>query len=101
MGSRDQLQAKLELLLGSRNVYFQPPPNHMIRYPCIVYELADMEIQHADNTVYELNKRYTLTVIDEDPDSPYPDLLIYQPYTAFDRKYVADNLNHFSFNVYF
>lgn len=95
------MQVLLEDLLGSRNVYFQTPPDHMIRYPCIVYDLDDMEIRHADNTVFSLNKRYSVTVIDEDPDSPYPDLLIVQPYAAFDRKYVADNLHHFSFNVYF
>ena len=37
MASRIKLQAKLEELLGSRNVYYQPPETLKIEYPAIIY----------------------------------------------------------------
>ena len=39
MGTRIELQLKLEEILGSRHVYFQPPASIKMTYPAIVYEL--------------------------------------------------------------
>ena len=52
MSSRTDLQKKLEEILGSRNVYFQPPTNTMIQYPAIVYSLKRKESKFADNAKY-------------------------------------------------
>ena len=38
MADRKALQADLEQLIGSRNVYYQPPENVKMNYPAIVYE---------------------------------------------------------------
>ena len=37
MANRLDLQALLEDLLGSRNVYYQPPESVKMNYPAIVY----------------------------------------------------------------
>lgn len=98
---RIELQGLLETLLGSRNVYFQPPPGHQILYPCIVYKRDDMDISHADNAPYRAKKRYQITVIDKNPDSDIPDKVAALPTAAFDRNFVNDNLNHDVFNLFF
>ena len=49
MNRRYELQAVLEGILGSGNVYFQPPENLKVRYDCIVYERSEIETVHADN----------------------------------------------------
>lgn len=100
MASRIDLHEELCDILGSRNVYFQPPESVKLKYPCIIYERDNMEIIHADDTSYHLFKRYNVTVIDKDPDSEIPDKVALLPHCRFDRHYKGDNLNHDSFSIY-
>lgn len=101
MERRLRLQALLEELLESRNVYFQAPPNTGMQYPCILYILAAGQNVFADNKTYYHERRYDLTVIDEDPDSWIVDKVTLLPKCTFSRFYVADQLNHFVFNLFF
>lgn len=101
MKSREELQVVLENVLGSRNVYFQPPENLKLKYPCIIYELSDMRTVKADNIGYLKNKRYSVTVIDEDPDSEIPNAVLELPYCSFDRWFSTSDLNHWVFSLYF
>jgi predicted transcriptional regulator len=101
MGTRLELQSLLETILGSRNVYFQPPPTLTMKYPCIVYNLDDMNTIFAGNYPYKVEKRYSLTVIDKDPDSEIPDKIALLQKCVFDRHFVTDNLNHNIFVIYF
>lgn len=103
----DQLQRRLELqkiletLLGSRNVYYQPPDSVMLKYPCIMYDLDSEQTVFADNDQYKSSKRYMITVIDRDPDSFIPGKVSKLPYSSFSRRYKADSLNHTVYNLYF
>lgn len=101
MASRLKLQSELEELLGSRNVYFQPPSSVQMKYPAIRYSLSDMQTYHADNLVYKHSKAYELILIDPDPDSIFIDKLLRLPYCRFDRCYPSDNLNHYVFTLYY
>lgn len=99
--SRTQLQELLESILGSRNVYFQPPESIRMDYPAIVYSLNRITGNHADNTVYLKNKEYELKVIDWDPESEIVDKVLKLPFCKFDRSYIADDLNHFVCTLYY
>jgi len=101
MAPRLLLQSALESLLGTENVYFQPPANVQMKYPCIVYHRDSAEVRHADNDPYTYIKRYRLTVIDRDPDSPLPDRVAMLPLCVYDRFFTADNLNHDVFTLFF
>lgn len=101
MAQRLELQALLVSLLGSSNVYFQPPPNIRMQYPCILYKRDYMAITYSDNKPYKHKKRYQVTYVDANPDSDVPDKLAALPLCAFDRMYTADNLNHDVFNLFF
>ena len=101
MAQRSELQTLLVALLGSNNVYFQPPPNIKMQYPCIVYRRNSAVTQFADNKLYKNTKRYQVTVIDENPDSDIPDKVANLPLCAFDRFFTADNLNHDIYNLFF
>lgn len=101
MDRRLQLQAILEELLGSDEVHFQPPANIAMEYPAIVYERDSVSLQHADNLPYRHKKRYQVTVIDRDPDSPYPDKVALMPMCSFQRHYKANNLNHDIYSLYY
>lgn len=101
MGRRSDLQTLFEGILGSRNVYFQPPPGLKMVYPAIVYELSDIDVLYADNESYKIDKAYQVVVMDKDPDSTIPDEIIRLPKCAFERAYQANNLNHWVFKLYF
>lgn len=88
-------------ILGSRNVYFQPPASVKMSYPAIVYRLDYIQNQSADNLVYSQDRRYQVIVIDKDPDSKISDEVSKLPQCVFDRSYNADNLNHFSYTIYY
>lgn len=102
MASRLQLQDELELLLGSDDVYFQPPESLRMTYPCIRYELRAPQQFRADNKNYVLHRSYTVTHIYKDPDGD----LIQTFLNTFqmcdhDRHYTADGLHHDVYTIYF
>lgn len=101
MASRLELQTLLENILGSRNVYFQPPESTKISYPAIIYNRSRIDQDYADNDSYQIRKAYDLLVIDKNPDSIIPDNIIKLPYCSFNRHYVSDNLNHDAFTIYY
>lgn len=101
MGQRQTLQTLLESLLGSRNVYFQPPANTQIKYPAIVYSRNWRATEFAGNRPYTDKKRYQITVIDRNPDSEVPDKIAALPLCKFASHFSKDGLNHDIFNLYF
>lgn len=101
MGNRVDLQYILEGILGTKNVYFQPPATLVMKYPAIVYSRSDIENFHADNRVYAQKVAYQVTVIDKNPDSEYVKKISMLPLCIYDRHYTSDNLNHDVFTIYY
>lgn len=102
MDRRLELQTILENILGSRNVYFQPPSNTKLSYPCIVYTRSYIESKYADNAKYNTRVRYSLTLIGRSPESKQlVEELLKLPYCSYDRFYTADTLNHDTFTLYY
>jgi hypothetical protein len=82
-------------------VYFQPPVNLDMQFPCIVYSRDGSNSDRADNGLYRHAKRYQVTVIDRNPDSQLPDRVEGLPLCNFDRWFAVDNLNHWVFTLFF
>ena len=91
----------LTALLGSSNVYFQPPPDRQMQYPCIVYERDNQSVKRANNSAYNLKPRYQVTYIDQNPDGDPIDALAVFPLSAFSRHFVTSGLNHDVFSIYY
>lgn len=94
MGSRLELQSLLESILGSRNVYYQPPESIKIKYPAIIYSRNDIDNNFADDIVYMQNHTYQIIVIDANPDSEIVNKISKLPMCRYNRHYTSDNLNH-------
>lgn len=101
MATRAELHTVLCDILGSTNVYFQPPPTVKMKYPCIVYGRSNDDTTFADNYPYRHVRRYWITVIDPNPDTVIPDKVAMLQLCLSDRIYTADNLNHYRYNLYF
>lgn len=103
MASRLQLDQELRELIGkSGHVYFQPPPSYKLKYDCIIYEQSNGKTDFAANMPYNFTKKYNLTLITRDPDTPLVrELAMRFPMIVMDRAYSADNLNHYVFTLYY
>lgn len=99
MAPRLELHQLLETF--TPNVYFQPPTNIQLKYPCIVYHRDFADTKFANDKPYGITKRYMVMIIDQDPDSDIPSKVAEMPMSLFNRFYTADNLNHDVYNVYF
>ena len=101
MASRLELHSKLEEILGSKNVYYQPPESKKMQYPAIRYSKKAPDTKHANNSKYFRMNCYEIIVIDLIPDSPIIDKLLELPYSSWDRHYTADGLNHDVITLYY
>lgn len=99
MSNRLDLHETLCRVLGSKNVYFQPPESVKLQYPAIVYSLSRIRNNHASNKVYRQMDSYTVTVIDRNPDSKIVRDVSLLPQCSFDRGFVSDNLYHNVFTI--
>lgn len=102
MASRLELHEELCELLGSRNVYFQPPESKKIEYDCFIYFMTDIESKYANNKQYNGKKRYEIKLITRNPDNAIVDEILERfLYIGFDRSFVTDNLYHFTYDLYY
>lgn len=107
MNRRLMLHERLCKALGCPNrgsecrVYFQPPSTVKMKYPAIVYALDDIQNTFANDGVFLSDKKYSVIVIDTDPDSSIVDKVAEMPTSRFNRHYTKDNLNHYVFEVFF
>ena len=102
MGTRTDLHNELVSILGSSNVYFQPPETVKMKYPAIVYSLDNIQTRFANNNTYKQKRRYSIIYITKDPDSNFiDDFLTKLSSVSFDRVYTADNLYHYVYTIYY
>lgn len=102
MNKRLQLHEKLCELIGNNNVYFQPPASVQLSYPCIIYNIGNGDAKHADDRVYNYVNSYDVIFIYKQPNvGIIEQVLTALPMCRVSRIYVADNLNHYAFNLYY
>ena len=86
---------------AARHVFFQPPENLKIAYPCIIYTQTGRNVKYAGNSIYASKTQYNITVIDKTPDSTIPKFVEQLPLCKYDRRFVTDNLYHDIFTIYY
>lgn len=101
MHNRIDLHELLCETLGSRNVYFSSPASVKMKYPAIVYSRSNIDNNFADDSVYRQSHFYSITIIDDDPDSEIVGRVSRLPGCKFNRHFVSDNLNHDTFTIYY
>ena len=87
---------------GTLAIVFQPPETIKLKYPCVIYEIDDRSFRHADDRTYQLRPRYSVLVIDPDPDSQIANKIqMHFPMCRPERRYTSDNLYHDSLTLYY
>ena len=91
----------LLLSIGGPNVYYQAPSDMAMNYPAIKYSINKMKNKHADDLVYCQDISYSIIIMSKDVDCDVIYKLSILPKCSFDRRYVADNIYHTVFNIYY
>lgn len=111
----DLLLADLRDLLGTEEVYFQPSSdagmngsgeNYIftgIEYPCFIVKRTTAYQPHANDRNYLFRPGYEVTYINYDEPDPEMIEQVMQryPHCRYDRHFVADNLHHDVFMIYY
>lgn len=98
--SRLEFHDVLVNILGSSNVYFQPPENLKLNYPCIVYSINNIDTKYTNNYPYKIDVCYQVTLISRDPDDETRDKLLKLQMCRYERQFKSNDLNHDVFRIY-
>lgn len=97
---RVKVSQMLHSVLGSNNVYFDPPESIKMKYPAIVYKRAKTNTISAGNNKYLFNDRYDVTFIRKDADNDIVDAILALPYCEHMTSFKASDLYHDAFTLY-
>ena len=100
---RLELQQIFERILGSRRVYFQPPPSLLMEYPCIKYNKSAVRLTMADDKIWNHRQAYSVTVMDYDPDSQIPFNILeeFGSLVRVEAFYSSSGINHTKLVLYY
>lgn len=101
MDRRLSFQAILEALSPGMKVYFQEPEDVKMVYPCIVYSHDPGSTKFANNLPYNYEQQYQVELISYEPQPVLFHKLAALPKSIHARSFVANNLNHGVFSIYF
>lgn len=101
MGNRKDLQHTLESVDSELHVYYHPPSNVQLQYPCLVYQLERIRQVMGNNRPYLRNRSYSALLITQGPNDDLVDKILDLPYVRHNRSYRADNLQHESFTIHY
>lgn len=97
-----RLELHQELLQFLPHVYFQPPSDIRMTFPCIAYTKSSIDIKYANNKIYKMAQEYQITLMEADPDSTLADrILEHFQYSAPGSNFVSDGLNHTIIKIYY
>ena len=100
MADRLELHSIFQELLGSSNVYYQPPESIKMQYDAIRYSKKTIDSKYANDRKYSMIDCYEIIIISRLPDNPVIKKLLSLPYCSYDRHYIADNLHHDVLTIY-
>ena len=98
---RKELQIILENILGSDQVYFQPPETIKMSYPAIVFSFDGIYNKKANNKQYITRFVFHATLITKSVNSDqFLNALLNLEYCSLDKPYMSDGLYHYPFTIY-
>ena len=102
MNRRFELHAKLETLIQSKHVYFQPPASVRLVYPCVVYTIGEGDVKRGNESIYQYVNSYILTLIYKHTTIAILDKVLKEvEMCKLNTTYCSENLNHYVFTVYY
>jgi hypothetical protein len=94
------LHNQLSAAFPDLKLIFRSPSNKVLEYPCIVYDVDDLDVNHANNEAFVVGTTFQLQVMSVYPGySGIHDILRLFPKASFIRSYMYDDIVHDIFRV--
>ena len=101
MNSRTRLHSVLQETAPGVTLYYQPPENIKLTYPCIVYTFDKIKSLEANNSRYIRYDKYTIKLIGSLSDvEKWSDRILDLRYCNLDTTFVSDGLYHYVYQIY-
>lgn len=97
---RARLSLILHGILGSGEVYYEPPETVKMSYPAIVYSRSNFDGKNADNIRYMAFDKYEVTYIHKQPEDDVLERLLAFGSFFHNRSFTSDDLYHDVFTIY-
>lgn len=97
------------IALGVSNVYFEPPEDLIMEYPCVRFKRGTISSRHADNRIYKIDDSFDYIYISRISDDKMAHTILVgdsehePPFRRIRhiRHYVADGLHHDHYKLYY
>lgn len=104
----DEIISKVKAI-GINHVYFEPPADIVMEYPCLRIKRATISTRSADNRIYKKDDAFDLIWISRLPDDEMSHTLldgsdeVDAPFVKIRhiRHYVADGMHHDQYKLYY
>ena len=101
MLKRVDIQETFKFLLGSNNVYYQPPANLKMKYPAIVYSLDGLDVKRFDNTRLINKNCFSVTHIYRNESENLVETMLKNfEYISFDNRSIVDGIYNDHYTIY-
>ena len=101
MLKRVDIQEKFKFLLGSNNVYYQPPANLKMKYPAIVYSLDGLDVKRFDNRRLINKNCFSVTHIYRNESENLVETMLKNfEYISFDNRSIVDGIYNDHYTIY-
>ena len=97
---QQMLMAFQEAAGETPHVYYQPPENIKLSYPCFIYSFDDSVSLHANGSPYLYRDEYTVTYITKSVSPPLVNSMRRLSKVKYDRHFTSDNLHHYVFTFF-
>lgn len=84
-------------------VYYQPPGSSKMEYPCIRINRSTVNSTYANGKRYNSRQSYDLMLISKSIEDEIASKILtrFENLCRVDREYIADNLYHKTFKLYY
>ena len=101
MDHSPKLKEDLKKILGVNKVYYEPPTDVKLTYPCLKANRSRRDVKYASNKPYIKDESFTIYFITRDVKTAPAVLnqLEELPYCTYDTEYIADGLHHYVYKI--
>lgn len=97
---RLKLHALLQTLLPGFNLYFRPETKLVIKYPCVIYDIRTLDVNHASNQVYTTGTHFKVTIMTRLPGIGNPEVMLQIPFSSYETSFTQNDIVHDVFAVH-
>lgn len=99
MSEQEDFHNQLEAIFPGLNLYYRPPTNLLLEYPCIVYDVKNFNASRANNAVYVNGTTFRATVMSVLPGYEDTRNMLQLAHSEHINSFISDGIVHEVFDI--